>query len=207
MTRPAVSAAAERIYGQLGAYSDGDPETGWLLLRFCDALATIAARANEVLRDDARGSGWRRMYDPDRAPEWALGWLSQHTGLVDLPAIAPAAQRALIRDAPGLRRGSLQAIAAAARSELTGTRQVVVRERDGGSRWRLRIVTYMAETPDPGRVLAAITAQKPVFFRIFHEVVVGWFIDAMEAFHAVQTVGQVEATYPTLTRFEDRIPA
>lgn len=161
MSRPVVSAAGERMYVALAAYAGEDEANGWALLHRCEAMARMLAKPNDVLRADETGSGWRRTRDPDRAAAWVLPWLAQHVGIDDLPVgLAEADQRTLIRDAPGMRRGTPGVMIAAAQRHLTGNRTVILVERDGGA-YQLSVVTRTDETPDPDAVLAAIISQKP----------------------------------------------
>lgn len=155
-----VDAAAARIYGALRAYHDPDGDDT-VLLAMCAAAAAMIARPIDALRSDDTGTGGRRMYDPDRAPAWALEWLSQQVGLDELPSfLSEAEQRALIRDAPGMRRGTPAAMIAAVQPYLTGSGSVIFVERDGGP-YKLTVVTRTSETPDPDAALAALMNAKP----------------------------------------------
>lgn len=110
------------------------------------------------------------LYDVERTPHPA--WLGQLGGVV-VPRGATLEQaRDLVRSQRASRRGTPAAIIAAARSALTGTRTVTLRERDG-SPWRLTLVTYAAETPDPARVLAAVAQEKPAGIVLQYSVAPG----------------------------------
>lgn len=171
MSRPVVSDAAERIYDRLRPYQLGDEAAGWLLLALCEALSRTLVRPNELLRHDDTGTGWRRLLDADRAPAWALPFLAQWVGVAPLPrGLTEQQTRDLIRDAPGLRRGTPAAIVTTARRYLTGHQTVLLRERDGDP-YFLTIVTRTAETPDPDALLRAVVAeQKPIGIVLSHVV-------------------------------------
>lgn len=177
MSRPSVSDAAERLYDACAAYQDGDETNGWVLLHACQAASLMLGSANAILRHDETGSGLRRLHDPDRAPALALVWLAQHAGVPSIPGDLTEDQaRQLIKDAPGQRRGTPEAIKSAARRYLTGNQTVVLLTRLGGSR-SYTVVTRTDETPDASAVLRALTSQKPGTFLLTHVVSTAQVID------------------------------
>jgi hypothetical protein len=60
----------------------------------------------------------------------------------------------------------------AAQPFLTGTRSVLLFEREGGP-WRLTVATRARETPDPAAVEQAIRAQKPIGIVLTYTVISG----------------------------------
>lgn len=167
-----VDACAARIYDALKPYQDTDGDDT-VLLGMCAAAAAVLARPVEALRHDEFGTGGRRMHDPDRAPAWALPWLAQHVSIATLPSsLTEAQQRAMIRDAPGMRRGTPASMVAAAAPYLTGNKTVVLIERDGGP-YKLTVVTRTSETPDSTTVLNALTAAKPAGIDLTYTVADG----------------------------------
>lgn len=107
------------------------------------------------------------LYDVERTPYPA--WLGQLGGVVVPRGASTEQARDLVRSQRASRRGTPAAIVAAAQSALTGTRRVLLVERDG-SPWRLRLVTYRVQTPDPAAVVRAVSAEKPVGIVFVHEV-------------------------------------
>lgn len=173
-TRPTVSDTAERIYDRLGAYHDGDADNGWLLLHLCEAAAITRREVDDLYRHDDTGSGWRRLLDPDRAPDWALPWLAQWVGLPDLPLTADQ-QRAVITSAPNYVAGTLASLRAAILPTLTGSQYLGILERTdpddpGDKPYHLTIVTRTAETPSPDATVSAALTQKPVGLVLHHVV-------------------------------------
>jgi hypothetical protein len=162
MTRPVVSDAAERMYAALRPYQDGDGEVnGWALLHLCEAAARTLAKPSDMLRHDDIGSGWRRTLNPARCPAWLLPWLAQWVGTPSsIVGLTEERQRAVIADAPGLRRGTLGALTAAARLHLTGAKTVQIIERAGGP-YRIAVSTYTGQTPDPDQTRRDILSQLP----------------------------------------------
>lgn len=145
-------------------------------------------RASRLSRDSLLG-------DPVNAPAAWLPWLAQLVGAHLDPAASETERRDTIRFATsGYRAGTRSTIADAARSALTGTREVQVLPRkkpvggtivDGGP-WDITIVTKITETPDVGAVLGAVLRKgtKPAGAVLWHY-----------AFEA--TWDAVEAAYPT----------
>lgn len=208
MSRPVVSAPAERIYASVLPYQGGDADGGWLLLVLCEAAARTLGKPTEALRDDDVGSGWRRAYDPDRTPAWMLPWLAKHVGLPEIGPLSDAQVRALVRDAPRMRRGSIGAFTRAPRIFLANpnTDRVEILERDGGA-YRVTVATYTSQTPDPAAVLAALLEQKPAGLVLTYVVSPGWIVGVLEAAaDDYPNVGGLEAAFPTVTDLEDYIP-
>lgn len=187
MARPVVSDAAERVYESdpLRPYRHGDGDSnGWALLHLCEAAVRTVWKAEEALRHDDQGSGWRRMLDPDRCPAWGLDWLRQHVGVDRFPPdFTEQQKRDQLRDTPRFRRGSRQMIREAAGLHLTGTKTVFVLERHGGSR-RYHTATFTAESPDPQRVLDELAIQKPATFLWEHDFLGEGSWDDVESTHA-----------------------
>jgi hypothetical protein len=200
---PTVSATAERMYDALRGYQQGDEDAGWPLLHLCEAAARTLARPAAALRYDDAGSGWRRNLDPTRAPDWMLGWLAQFAGIPSLTGLSVAQQRALIRDAPGMRRGTTAAIIAAPKPYLTGGQRVRLVERTPTA-YRFVVITYATETPDPDAAQAALAAQKPVGLIMTYRIDAGWSIDEMET--AEPDLDTLETDYTDLDALETHLP-
>lgn len=188
MARPVVSDAADRVYDSpaLRPYRHGDgDDNGWILLHMCEAAVRTLRKAEDALRHDDQGSGWRRMLDPDRCPAWALDWLRQHVGLDRFPPdFTEQQKRDMIRDSPRFRRGTVPMIVKAAGLHLTGTKTVYLSPRHGGSR-RYRTAVLESEAPDQQRVLDELKVQKPATFLWTHDFIeAGGNYDALNSTHA-----------------------
>lgn len=143
----------------------------------------------------ARRSRDSLLGDPANAPAAWLPWMAQLVGAKLDPAATEDEQRDTILFATsGYRAGTRGAIADAARSALTGTRNVQILPRKkpsggvliDGSPWDITIVTKTTETPDVNAVLGAVLRKgtKPAGAVLWHY-----------AFEA--TWNDVEAAYPT----------
>ena len=158
------------------------------LLRWLDGPASLLGEVDDVVRDTDL-PGWAAEFDPDRTHR--VRWTAQVLGVV-VPASATDAQaRTLIASRPSFRRGTVDAIVAAAQATLTGGRYVGVFERDG-SAYRLRVQTFTDETPNLAALTAALQAQKPAGIVLTVQVVPRTSYGALEATPA-QTYTSLEA--------------
>ena len=165
MVAPVVSANATEALGALGPWGAADSDsTGWALLRVLDAIlgASQLQDVDDWARDDpATGApGWSSWMDPALAPSVALPWLAQFVGVVLSANLTDAQQRSAIQQMQGFQRGTPAAMIAAAQLHLTGTKTVVLTERSTDA-YHLKVTTYLAETPTPDAVLAALLTLKP----------------------------------------------
>jgi hypothetical protein len=188
VTRPASSGSwADELYNRLLPIAYADEENGWPLLHFCSALGTMFQDVRDLVRDTDDGPGWSALFDIDRCPPFALAYLAQFRG-VTLPsqlagqsdADYDAFARDYIRRADGKRRGSPDAIVAAAQRRLTGTRFVDLIERYGGSAWQLVVVTLSEETPDHAGTLNDIVSQKPAGIVLTHVIADSLIIEELD---------------------------
>jgi hypothetical protein len=133
------------------------------------------------------------LVTPETADDEWLPWLAQLVGVDLNPALTREAKVDAIRFASaGWQGGTKAAVAAAAKSVLTGTRYVQVFDHSTeagvgtGGEWDVLLVTRQTETPDVGAVLDAVVAQKakPAGVVLHHL-----------AYNA--TWADVEAAYPT----------
>lgn len=208
MPEPAVSDTTRYLYDRVPrAHRALDVDQDWTLLRFLDALSgplhdirTLVDRITGdrpagpatplpwgMLDDEqARWSANRRtvlsaLGDPLTADAAWLPWLAQLVGAPLSPSATEAEQRDTIRyTTSGWRAGTVAAIEDAARSALTGSRQVAVFQHtsvDGlgdlqpGSMWDVTLVTRATETPDVDAVLDAVVVKgvKPAGVVLHHK--------------------------------------
>lgn len=114
--------------------------------------------------------GYSVFLDIDRCPAIALPWLAQFKGVVIPDGLTVQEQRNWVRTAEGQRRGTVDALVAAAKRHLTGTKTVRVLERVGGNAYALTVITRTSETPDPATTLADIVAAKRIGILLTHVV-------------------------------------
>lgn len=201
--RPAVSPTAERLYGTLGSLTDGDESGGWLLLQLCESLVSGLEKVN-FYAEETGFPGWSALLDLNRAPTEALGYLAQFKGVqLDL-GLDDASQRLRIQEAAGFTRGRPTALIAAAQQRLTGTKTVYLTERWMGDPYRIRVRTYVSETPDQAAMLAALQALVPAGIILQYDDLVGMSYDERKATGLTYTA--LAATGKTYTQLAQEIP-
>jgi hypothetical protein len=145
-----------------------DDRQGWALLIYLIAIGEMFQEIDGYVQDTPDGKpGWSLFVDVDRCPEKGLRWLGQFVGVtVDPKQSGETSEqfvlraRAQIKDASGWKRGRPDSFRGAARLYLTGTKAVLIRERDN-SPYNITVVTRVEETPDEAAVLRALLTQKP----------------------------------------------
>ncbi len=162
-TEPAISVGDE-LYERVQPLAYADQRLGYPLRALCRAIGRMAQPIEDLARDTDEGPGWSAVVDVDRCPDRLLFLPAWLTGTRYTRGLSPAALRQAIRDRDHLDRGTPPAITRAAQRHLTGTRTVVLIERDG-SPYHTTIVTRPAETPDAAGLRHAVLAQKPAGHR------------------------------------------
>lgn len=143
--------------------------TQWALLHFCEATAgKMLQPLLDIVDDGDNGEpGWSIILDADRAPvEW-LPWLAQFVGVRMIPGLTESAMRLRVKNTDGFKRGTPNAIRAAARQFLIGpdgthdSAFVGLTERHG-SAYRLTVTVHESEMlADTATIFAAVREQKP----------------------------------------------
>ena len=151
---------AERLYLSLAPLALSDDQNGWSLLILINAIGQMFQELDVYMRDGPDGPGWSALMDVNRCPPEALGWLGQFVGVRLLPDTTTDEQRERIKSTDGFRRGTPEAIRAAAQATLTGTQTVVITERDGDP-YVLTVTTLATETPNVAATRTAALSQKP----------------------------------------------
>lgn len=206
MTRPVVSATADRLYTSLGPMTQGDDALGWPLLRLCGVLLAAAADVESFAADTDTQVGWQPLLDPDLAPARALPFLGQMVG-VQVPIGADeATARAVVKAKGGWGRGTPASIVATARLYLTGAQHVTLTERYGGDPYAVAVTVYSAECPDVPALTAAVRAALPAGLLLTVVVLAGWLVSEMESEESAETVAYLEANWATVGAFESQLP-
>lgn len=206
MAQPSTTILAAQTYREVKPLDDGAEDRGWPLLYFIEGTAQMAKEIEDLVRDSDEAPGWSVAVDINRAPERLLEWLAQFNGVGPNKGLPADDYRQQIRDAEGQKRGRPSAMIAAAKPHLTGTKTVILRERDG-TPGRITLITYTSETPDAAAVCNAVRRAKPAGLVLTCEVVDGWTIEEMEAAYAGQTIADLEGDFDSIHDLESRIPA
>jgi hypothetical protein len=171
--------------------SDGDQD--FALSEYVSAMGDMFQQVDTLASATNAGPGWSQIMDINRCPSYGLGWLAQFVGVTLDPALDDASQRSRIRSTDGWNRGSPNAMIAAAQQYLTGTKYVILRERNG-SPYHITVVTKLSETPNSLAVLNALLAQKPAGLTLTLAVEAGQDYETL--FEAFADYGDVFAAYP-----------
>lgn len=161
---PSLNPIAVRIYDEVSpiAYGDGlDGDTDYALAQFIEGWTQGMILIESIAKDTDDGPGWSSVMDPNTAPATFLDWLAQFAGVRFIMGESEISKRTRINAMEGLRRGGPDAIKAAVQRTLTGGKQVLFNERQGGNAWKLGVATLTSETPSTADTLSAILSQKP----------------------------------------------
>lgn len=197
---PTLATFADNLYDALEPVAWQDAFYGYALAHYCASLGAMFQPVEDLARDTEDGPGWSAVLDLDRCPDAWLPWLAQFVGVTIPAGLTPAEQRAWITGTDGFARGTPAAIRNAAAATLTSSKTVVLRERDT-SPYRLEVVTYEAETPDPAATQRAILAQKPAGIVLSYRVQAGADFQGVKAHFA--TYAALRSAYPTYRAARD----
>lgn len=187
---------ADQIYEAMGPFADTD-ETGDLR-GFIEALTAPAEQVNIIVGEEEQEFGWSVALDPDLCPAKLLPWLAQWEGVELTPDMDEAARRQAIKDREGSARGRVATIRARIERTLTGTKRIIIRERNP-SPYSLYIRTIASETPDENLTRAAILAQKPAGLVLNYEAATGiTYIDLEADYETYNDLAAADLTYDAL---------
>lgn len=188
MAEPIFSTTMERLYDRLPEfYRTADEVYDWPLKRWLASVVDIHGEI-DVLYDrinyiDPNDGGdptdTSDLVDPTTADNAWLDWMAQLVGVTLKKGLSETERRnAIIYATTGWRSGTKAAVAAAAKTVLTGTQYAQVYDHSqvsgesmiAGGEWDVTVVTRTTETPDPSAVLDAIIKQgaKPVGVVLYH---------------------------------------
>lgn len=141
-------------FDAVGPLTWADSGLGWPLAIYLDAVGLILEEIAVLVReDDAGNGGWSAFTDPYRCPVDFLFTLAQWSGVSYPRRMSEAALRDLIGPhAPGLWRGTRDAILAGVRRYLTDVGILYFEERADGDAYHIRIFTYNFDTADEAAI-------------------------------------------------------
>lgn len=171
---PILRRVAQTVYDEISPVQPDDADHGYALENLVAALAKPLDDLDDILGDQYGMNGWGLAWNPVTAPAAWLPWLAQIVGAQLVAGETEDQSRDRVIAAAGQRRGTRDAMVAAAQRSLTGARFVRVVERDG-SPYRVTVITRTSETPDPAAVVRDITARdvKPAGLIVTHLVAAG----------------------------------
>jgi hypothetical protein len=175
--KPDLVSIAERLRDRTAPLAPDDDAHGYAHAYLCGSLGAIFAEVAEVFDPEGDTPPLAPLLDPTLCPAWALPWLAQMVGIVLPDGLSEADARTVISEVAGFKRGTRQAMEAAAKLYLTGDRTVYFRERDPSGAdppYTLEVVTFATETPDSAAVLRALVAAKPGGIVLNYRMTTGW---------------------------------
>lgn len=156
MPRPTTNPPGELLYEALGPQAhDEQARDDWPTLVLAGAIGSMFEKLWGIAQEN-----WDTAFDADEAPPEALPWLAQFAGVRFQSGWTTEQQRLALSNPQGFARGTDAALAAAAQPLLTGTRTVIIRNREGGDPNVIGVITNDSETPDPDAVEAALLRAK-----------------------------------------------
>jgi hypothetical protein len=210
MTMPVVSDAANELYESISpAWTEGDEDNGWAMLWLCEALAAPALQPLFTYsRDTDEFPGWTSIFDLNRITARQAQYLGQFVGVRVPDGASLDDAKALILDRPASKRERPLALVTAVQALLTGTKRVVLQERDTGSAFHHALFTYSSQTPDPDAVESLIARIKPGPDIIVYNLLTG--PSYQDIYDALPTGSKLyesrEAMFPTYGDVEDYQP-
>lgn len=190
MARPVVSAIADSMYDEgLLPLAYADELNLWALLHFCEAYIGSLQLVETLVRDTDDGPGWSMVLDVDRAPYFGLPWLGQFVGVTtpeqmtgETEAAHDARVRAYIASTGGFNRGTLAAVIGAVQQYLTGSKEVIITERDT-SPYHFDVRSREGETliGNVPLIIQAIENIKPAGVQFLYTRVPDWTYDDLNA--------------------------
>lgn len=153
-----MDSVAIELYSGMAAQTEDDPHrhAEYLL----EAIGHMFQEVDDLARDTDEGPGWSALLDPDRVPAKGLDFLAQFVGVSFPLAISDDEARERIKNMDGTKRGRPASIKAAPVPYLSGTKTVILKERDDGP-YHQTVYTYIDETEDEASARLALAQQKP----------------------------------------------
>jgi hypothetical protein len=151
------------LYDSVGPLTYSDEALGWPLANYVDAIGIILDDIAGLVRTDDEGNdGWSAFADPMRCPDAFLVTLAQWAGVRYPRRMGTEDLRALIGPhAPGLWRGTKQALLDTVARYLTPGGSMYFEERADGNPYLLRIHTYAYDTLDAAALETELLTHVP----------------------------------------------
>lgn len=155
---PIETTVGDDLYDALAPLTYADAALGWPLAHYLSCVGLILEEIAVLVRTDDEGNdGWSAFADPTRCPDDFLYTLAQWAGVRYPRRMSLPDLRALIGPhAPGVWRGTKDAITVGVRRFIGPDGSLYFEERADGDPYKLRIFTF---TSDTGANQAAIEAE------------------------------------------------
>ena len=199
---PTITASGERLYKRTLPLWSQDQEQEWFGRYFCQAAMAMLQELDVIVTDTPTHPGWCILADPLEAPAQWLPWTAQLFGVVPPPDADTEEERAIIEELPPQKRGGVEAMKAAAKLTLSGTKTVDIIEQVDGFAYRMLATTLPAETPDEAMTLNALLSQKPGGVKLIYICTAYWLVAEVEEAYAGKDVHEFEAAFATVHAVE-----
>lgn len=205
-TPPITTTVGQDLYDAVEPMTWADESVGWALAHYLDAVALILEQTAVLVRTDDDGNdGWSAFADPARCPDDYLYTLAKWAGVRYPRRMSRQDLRDLIGPhAPGLWRGTRDAIIDTVRRYLTPDGQLYFEERADGDPYKLRIFTYTYDTLDQAAIQRELLAAIPAGLILDYELRVGAIYDEVKSNYA--TYAAVKAAHPTYDHLKAWLP-
>jgi tail protein P2 I len=172
---PLTTQVGGDLYDALEPLTYADERLGWPLANFGDALALILEETAQLVRADDEGNdGWSAFADPQRCPSAYLYTLAQWAGVRYPRRMSEAHLRELIGPrAPGLWRGTKEALIDTVQRYLTPDGSIYFEERADGDPYKLRISTFVYDTLNEAAIRRELTVQVPAGLILDYRLIAG----------------------------------
>jgi hypothetical protein len=190
-----LSPLGQRLRERTQPLAPDDETYDFAHAKLCEGMMLPYAQLAELVDPPDPLLPWEPLFDVDLCPYWALPWLGQIVGIRLPSGLSDEDARNFIKDLGPLKRGSPQAIIAAAKYALTGNKTVILHERDNGDAYLLEVVTLTSETPDPALVLRYVMTQKPAALKLTPRTTDGWLYQDMSLHYTGKKYSDIPAEY------------
>lgn len=192
----ALGEVATELYDATAPLTYAEVALGFPWATYLASLGLILESEMVLTGGDGQYEPWTALADPTRCPADWLNVLAQWAGLRNRSAYSETELRQMIGPhAPGLWRGTKDAMIAAARRFIGADGAIYFEERADGDPYALRVFTYDYEGGDPAQIEQALLAAKPAGIVLDYEQRVGQTYQMMLDQHA--TYADVKAAYAT----------
>jgi hypothetical protein len=205
-TPPITTSVGQDLYDAVEPLTWADESVGWSLAYYLDAVALVLeGTANLVRTDDDGNDGWSAFADPTRCPDDYLYTLAKWAGVRYPRRMKKADLRDLIGPhAPGLWRGTKDAILDTVRRYLTPGGSLYWEERADGDPYKLRIFTYTYDTLDQAAIHRELLGAIPAGIILDYQVRAGLSYHSLSA--VVTTYTDLRASFASYTAVANYVP-
>lgn len=205
-TPPITTDVGQDLYDAVAPLTWADESVGWSLAYYLDAAGLILeATALLVRTDDDGNDGWSAFGDPARCPDEYLYTLAQWSGIRYPRRMAKADLRTLIGPhAPGLWRGTKDAILDTVRRYLLPGGALYFEERADGDPYKLRIFTYVYDTLDQAAIQRELLAEIPAGLILDYQVRTG--LSYLSLTTVVSSYADLRARFASYTAVGHYVP-